>query len=315
MDGSAVPPALKRVVHLGSTAYGRATARHRMTPAFLIAGGQRCGTTSLHRALAQHPAIFKAVLHKGVHYFDTGYDRGPAWYLAHFPLLRHARAVEERTGVPAVTFESAPYYLYHPLAAGRIAADLPAVRVVCLVRDPVERAYSQHAHEVARGYEAVTDFARALALEPRRLAGEEERLAAQPWYYSHSHQHHGYRARGRYADYLERLADELGRDRILVLDSGDFFRDPEPVFQRVLDFLELPRLGRIRFERHNARPRPAPMPDPVRRELDAYFRPYDRRLVPWLGGEPSWRRLPGPATAPFPIVPRTAGVEREVGAA
>jgi hypothetical protein len=261
-----------------------------MTPAFLIAGGQRCGTTSLHRALAQHPTIFKAVLHKGVHYFDTDYAKGPAWYLAHFPLLRTARAVEERTGIAPLTFESAPYYMYHPLAAERIALDLPAVRVICLTRDPVERAYSQHAHEVARGFEKVRDFAAALALEPERLAGEEARLAADPGYHSHSHQHHGYRARGQYVDYLQRLATELGRDRIHVVDSEEFFRDPEPVFQEVLDFLDLPSMGNVRFEQHNARPRSVPMPDDVRRELSAYFEPYDERLANWLEREPSWRR-------------------------
>jgi Sulfotransferase domain len=292
VDSSAVPPLVKRVAHFGSRTVGLLSARHRMTPAFLIAGGQRCGTTSLHRALAQHPAILKAVLHKGVHYFDTDYHRGPEWYLAHFPLLRTARAVERHTGLPALTFESAPYYMYHPLAAERIAADLPAAKIICLLRDPVERAYSQHAHEVARGYEKVTDFARALSMEPRRLAGEEERLRTDPGYHSRPHQHHGYRARGRYVDYLDRLAGELGRDRIHVVDSADFFAEPELVLQEVLDFLELPPMGRIRFEQHNARPRSAPMPQPVREELTEFFAPYDRRLADWWGREPSWRLRP-----------------------
>ena len=50
----------------------------------------------------------------------------------------------------AQTFESSPYYMYHPRAIGRIASDLPGVKLIVLVRDPVERAYSQHAHEIAR---------------------------------------------------------------------------------------------------------------------------------------------------------------------
>ena len=98
VNRSAVPPSLKRVAHAGSRTFGQLTAAHRMTPSFLIAGGQRCGTTSMHRALAQHPAILKAVLHKGVHYFDTDYDRGMAWYRGHFPLQRTARAIGEREG-------------------------------------------------------------------------------------------------------------------------------------------------------------------------------------------------------------------------
>ena len=175
-----MPMPMKRVVHLGSRSYGRLTAPGRMTPSFLICGGQRCGTTSLYRALAEHPAVLKAVLHKGVHYFDTSYDRGMAWYKAHFPLNRSAVKVAERYGVPAQTFESSPYYMYHPQAAARIARDLPYTRLIVLVRDPVERAYSQHHHEVARGFEPERDFGAALALEAARLHRPAERLAEDP---------------------------------------------------------------------------------------------------------------------------------------
>src|SRR5690606_6317559 len=173
---SAVPPTVKRVIHTGSRTFGRLTSEARVLPDFLIVGGQRCGTTSMYRALAAHPAVLKAVLHKGVHYFDINYHRGLSWYRGHFPLQRTARAVAAHTGVAPLTFESSPCYMYRPLAAGRIAADLPWVRLIVLVRDPVERAYSQHAHEVARGFETERDFGRALALEESRLAGEVERL-------------------------------------------------------------------------------------------------------------------------------------------
>jgi hypothetical protein len=289
-NSARVPGAVKRVVHLGSRSYGRLTAPARMLPSFLLCGGQRCGTTSLYRALAAHPAVLKAVLHKGVHYFDTSYHRGIGWYRGHFPLQRTAARIEERHGVPAQTFESSPYYMYHPHAVARIARDLPDVRLVVLVRDPVERAYSQHAHELARGFESETSFSRALALEPPRLRGQEDRLLATPGYYSFAHQHHAYRGRGEYARYLEEMAARVGRHRILVVESERFFANPEPVYDEVLEFLGLPRLGYPTFERHNARPRSAPMEDWTRRELTAYFAPHDERLVSWLGHRPIWRR-------------------------
>ena len=129
MDVRKLPAPMKRVVHLGSRSYGRLTAPARMTPTFLICGGQRCGTTSLYRALAGHPVVLKAVLHKGVHYFDTSYDRGMGWYKAHFPLTRSGEKLGERYGVQPQTFESSPYYMYHPQAAARIARDLPQARL------------------------------------------------------------------------------------------------------------------------------------------------------------------------------------------
>jgi hypothetical protein len=272
INSTRVPGPVKRMVHLGSRSYGRLTAAARMLPSFLICGGQRCGTTSLYRALAAHPAVLKAVLHKGVHYFDTGYDRGLRWYRGHFPLRRTADRVAEQLGVGPQTFESSPYYMYHPHAMPRIARDLPGVRLVVLVRDPVERAYSQHAHELARGFEPETSFARALALEPARLRGQHERMLDDPAYYSFAHQHHAYRARGEYTRYLEQR----------------FFADPEPAYDGVLDFLGLPRLGYPAFERHNARPRTI-LDDRIRRDLTAYYAPYDEALVPWLGRPPCWR--------------------------
>src|SRR5580692_9445955 len=126
-----------------------------MLPGFLIVGAQRCGTTSMYRALSEHPEVRKAVLHKGVHYFDMNYGRGLGWYRAHFPLARGG----------GVTFESSPYYLFHPLAAERIAADLPGVKLIVLVRDPVERAYSAYTHERARGFETES-FEQAIEREP-----------------------------------------------------------------------------------------------------------------------------------------------------
>jgi hypothetical protein len=258
-----------------------------MLPGFLIVGGQRCGTTSMYRALSQHPAVLKAVLHKGVHYFDTNYQRGMGWYQAHFPLKAHGRWVERSSGTPAVTFESSPYYMFHPLAGQRIAADLPGIKLLVLVRDPVERAYSAHAHELGRGYET-EPFERALQLETARLDGEAERLMADPAYLSHNYQHHAYCARGQYIEQLEQLERRFGRERIHVVDSAAFWADPEPSFNAVLDFLGLPCYANVAFDRHNARPR-VPMGEILRRELREHFQPYDERLANWLGRELSWQ--------------------------
>ncbi|MEU3165829.1 sulfotransferase [Streptosporangium sp. NPDC006930] len=285
-----VRPALKRSVHTASWAIGRLTSRSRMLPSFLIVGAQRCGTTSLYRVLSQHPLILKPVLRKGVHYFDMAYDRDLSWYRAHFPLRVSASRPARRYGFPAQAFESSPYYLFHPLAGPRIARDLPGAKLIVLVRDPVERAFSAHAHELARGFETERSFARAVRLEEERLAGAEERLRASPYSTNLAHRHHAYLARGRYAEQLARLEPLVGRDRLLVIDSGRFFAEPDLAYDRVLAFLGLPHLGDPVFERHNGRARPGPMPRKLRRELRAHFEEQDTLLTSWLGAEPSWRR-------------------------
>jgi hypothetical protein len=281
---------VKRSAHAVSHTAGRLTVSGRMLPSFLIVGAQRCGTTSLYRALARHPLMLKPVLRKGVHYFDTSYDKGLSWYRAHFPLKATAHRLERRYGIRPLAFESSPYYLFHPLAASRIAGDLPGTKLIVLLRDPVERAYSAHAHEVARGFETEPSFAHAIELEPHRLAGQAERLCEEPYAISRAHRHHAYVARGQYAEQLARLEPLFGRSRILVIDSVRFFTSPECVYDEVLEFLGLPRLGDPLFERHNARPRPAAMPEPVRQALAEHFAPWDHKLGMWLGGRPSWCR-------------------------
>jgi hypothetical protein len=270
---------------------GRYTSGGRLMPSFLIVGGQRCGTTSLHRALIAHPVVAGPILHKGVNYFDLNYHRGPAWYRGHFPLLSTAR---RRAGDWSVgsgepqAMESSGYYLYHPLALPRIARDLPGVRLLIMIRDPVERAYSAWKHAVARGYET-EPFERALELEEERLAGEEERLRTEPGYESYSHRHHAYVARGRYAEQLRRVFELFDRDQVLVIESEEFFARPEEVYDEVLAFLGLPSWLPPSFERHNARDG-EPMPERVRKELDEYFLPLDEELAKILGRTPIWRR-------------------------
>jgi hypothetical protein len=288
-QSASLPVAAKRAAHSLVVTTSLPTSGRRMLPGFLIVGAQRCGTTSMARILSQHPAVANAAMHREVHYFDNAYNRSLAWYRSHFPLLARARRAAAALNVAPVAFESSPYYMFHPLAAQRILHDLPGVKLLVLLRDPVERTYSAHAHEVAHGFET-EPYERAIELEESRLKGEAERILADPTYNSYSHQHHSYRARGHYAEQLERLAELFGPGRIHIVDSGDFFAEPRPAYDGVLDFLGLPRAGYPDFRRRNARPRSAPMHPSIRAELEEYYRPHDERLARWLGRDPSWRR-------------------------
>lgn len=264
----------------------RLTARWRTLPGFLIVGAQRSGTTSLFKTLVQHPSVASPFLRKGVHYFDQRYDRGMDWYRGNFPFAASSKLRRlHREGV--VTGESSPYYMFHPLAPGRIARDLPEVRLLVLVRDPVERAYSAHSHELARGFET-EPFEHALELEPQRTAGERARLLRDDGYHSRSWQHHAYVTRGQYVEQLKALESAVGRHRIMLIDSAAFFETPLVVFGEVCDFLGLAPAQGISFERHNARSR-APLSPSLRRQLQEHFLPFDEELAAWWGQVPSWR--------------------------
>ena len=160
-----------------------------------------------------------------MNYFDVNYDAGWDWYLGHFPLRSLAALRTRRTGMAPVTFDASGYYCYHPHAARRLGADLPDVKVLLMVRDPVERAYSAYKHEYARRFET-EDFLRALQLEDERVEPELARMDRDEGYASFTHRHHSYRRRGQYDEQLSRLREHLGPDRILTVDSQDFFSQP-----------------------------------------------------------------------------------------
>jgi len=287
-----VPGMTKRTVRTAVLLANRPTASARMFPTFLIAGAARCGTMSMSATLSQHPAIGYPILrwNREVHFFDNKYHRGLAWYQSHFPLRARIERAAHAVGAHAAhAFESGVSYMFHPMAPERVKRDLPGVKLLVLLRDPVERAFSDHAHRVSRGCEMET-FERAFELEDSRLAGEVERIMADPAYESVSYRHHAYRRRGEYIDQLEHLEELFGRERIHVIDSADFFADPVPAYDGTLEFIGLPNVGYPDFKHLNARQRPAPIPDSVREKLREHYRPYDERLVKWLGWEPTWCR-------------------------
>jgi hypothetical protein len=263
-----------------------ATAGLRMEPGFILIGAQRCGTTSLFRALTAHPQVMPPTFRKGVNYFDLNYHRGAPWYRGHFPVTEIARLRAGRHG-PPVAFEASGYYLYHPQAAERLGHDMPTVKLVAMLRDPVERAFSAYKHEFARGYEQ-EDFPRALELEDSRLAGETERMLADPAYESFAHRHHSYRHRGQYAQQLERFYEFFPRAQVHVIDSAAYFSRPAEEYRRLLAFLGLQPFEPA-FAAANSRPGP-PMDAGCRRMLQEHYQPHDERLAELLGHQPGWVR-------------------------
>ena len=267
-------------------ATNRGTAMARPLPEFVILGAQRAGTTSLFRYLCRHPAVLPPLFHKESHFFDLRYGRGLGWYRAEFPSVLARRRRRAAIGIEPITGEATPYYLFHPLAPGRVRACLPHVRVIALLRDPVSRAYSHYRHSVAWGFETLS-FEDALRAEPDRLAGEADRIARDPSYRSFSHQHHSYAERGDYQPQLEAWLDIIPSDRMLILFSEDLFADPDATFRRVARFLGIPQRSLDRYERTNVG-RSAPMPDAAREILEERFLEPNRRLRTFLGGPLPW---------------------------
>jgi hypothetical protein len=266
-------------------AYRSVTATMRVLPDFLIVGEAKCGTTSLYDDIVQHPLVLEAAM-KEVHFFDLRFHRGLDWYRAQFPLEWRIRS--SQAGRPRFqTGEASPYYMYHPHAPARIKQTLPNVQLIAMLRNPVERAYSQYQHEFRKGRESLQSFAEAVAQEPKRLRGEVERMLENPRYNSVEHRRHSYLARGIYVDYLQTLQRIFGHERLLVLKSEDYFAAPEQTLARVFQFLGLPVLKRKTFARRNTG-RYSPIDSGLRETLVQYYSPHNARLYELLGVDFGW---------------------------
>ena len=267
-----LPDPVRAVLRNAVWTYGRLTSAARPLPDFLILGAQKGGTTALYSYLRRHPSI-TGPSWKEVSYFDRHYVRGEAWYRGNFP--NKARTRGKLVG------EASPSYLFHPLAPERVRADILNAKLVALLRNPVDRALSHYNHEVALGREPLS-FEAALAAEEARLAGEVERLVAEPRYFSREWWSHTYQARGRYAEQLDRWLAVFPREQLLILPSEDLAAEPERTHARVLDFLgaaphrldAYPRVYERQYEAMNA---------DTRERLAAEFEGPNRLLYELLG--------------------------------
>ena len=258
----------------------------RMRPDYLVIGVKRGGTTSLAEYLFQHPDVLPPYVAKGPRYFDVSYGRGWDWYETHFPTIATARKHEARTQVRPLTGDSSPYIIYHPLALPRVKLHVPQAKLIVSLRDPVARAWSQYNYERRRGDEDLDGLA-AFDAEPARLAGEEDRLRADPAYVSRAHRHHSYLARGRYAEQLERVYGLFPRDQVHVLFAEDLFAAPQATYDQLTDFLGLPRAPltdprAFKANRYEA------MPTDVQVRLSAYYAEPNEALFAMLGRRASW---------------------------
>ncbi len=257
-------------------------------PDFVVIGGKKCGTTFLYHLLAQHPLVQPAAS-KELHFFDALFEEGTDWYRQCFPAPRW------EDGRKTITGEASPY-MAHRHAPERMAEVVPHARLIALLRNPVERAYSDY-QMVARKDREHKTFEEAIGLYRPTEAGEarppgkdgqnpesEERPALD--------EDSEYLSRGIYVDQLLRWAEFFPREQMLVLKSEDFFDEPEESLKEVLEFLGLPEWEPAEEEigggKRNEGGYEQEMEPSTRRTLEEYFEPHNRRLYDYLGADFGW---------------------------
>jgi sulfotransferase family protein len=188
-----------------------------------------------------------------------------------------------------ISGEATPY-MSHRLAPERMAKVVPEARLIALLRNPVERTYSDYQQVVRQGRETRT-FEEAMGVaESGRSSGRSGEAAEREDRAGLGR--HGYLSRSIYVDQLMRWSEFFPREQMLVLKSEDFFENPKETLKRTFDFLDLPEwepeASEILPKKRNKGRYEEEMDPATRRRLEEYFEPHNRRLYDFLGKDFGW---------------------------
>lgn len=193
---------------------------------FVIIGAAKSATTWLQTQLQSDPEIYMP--DPELHYFSREYDRGTDWYLSQFSEQAAGKTVGEKSNS----------YLYAPDAAARLHRDLPHVKLVVQLRNPVERAYSNYCMLFRRGEVGANIDA---YLDPAQSENVRFLVA------------------GKFASHLQSYIDLFGRDRLLILFYEGVTADPEAQMSRLRDHLGLPPRALAQSSQNKVKDKTAPV--------------------------------------------------------
>jgi hypothetical protein len=288
---------LSSTVRLSTETYKEVTSPLRLLPDFLIIGAPRCGTTSLFYYLSEHPQIVPSTT-KELHFFDDHYAKGMRWYRAQFPTTvqkYYAAHIRKRD---FLTGEATPAYLFYPHASERIAKALPDVKLIVLLRNPVDRAFS-HYWLLSRVNKEALSFEEAIKREQTMIGSEREKILAEANRASQEYRQFSYLTRGMYAEQLQHWMKYYPREQFLILKSEDMYSNPAETIQQTLAFLGLPTLeiqANKEYRQYRLpqkagylnKERQPEMKSETRQYLLDYFKPYNARLYEFLGRDFGW---------------------------
>jgi hypothetical protein len=265
--------------------FRRLTSPFRVMPDFFIIGGMRCGTTALYSYLLQHPSIAPAAK-KEISFFDMHFKKGEFWYRSQFSTLlakQYAKRIQKRD---FITGDATPTYIFNPHVPKRIFQKIPQAKLIVLLRNPVNRAYSLYQLQMLYKVETLS-FEEAIEKEAERLDSEWDRILEDENYVSTLPQYYGYISTGIYVDQLKNWMDVFPKEQFLILTTDRFGQDAQEIFSRVTTFLDMPYWELRTYKRHYTWPYP-PMKPATRKRLMAYFKPHNQRLYELLGRDLGW---------------------------
>ncbi|MGB3402767.1 MAG: tetratricopeptide repeat protein [Microcoleaceae cyanobacterium] len=245
-------------------------------PNFLIIGASKCGTTSLYHNLIEHPQILPA-LKKEIKFWHDDLKQGLDWYLSHFlPSPDTTHYLNYLTG------EASPNYLDLPETAQRVYQCFPQMKLIIILRNPIERAISHYYHWVRLGLE-YRSLEEVVETELKTI----DTVLQFPIQYQHWYQSINYIARGVYIGFIQQWMAVFPPEQLLILHSQDLADNPEATMQQVFSFLGLPNFPNCHYTQLNVGKYP-PISPGIFQTLSQFYQPFNQQLEEYLGIQFGW---------------------------
>ena len=263
------------------------TKNKRLFPDFLIIGYHKAGTTSLYDYLVQFENIGSAQK-KEVQFFALSYWRGLQWYRTFFPTNLTKKKIEMKTNEKFITGEASPYYIFHPLSLERIHKTLPDIKLILLLRNPIDRAYSHYMHQRRLKKENVNTFEKVIEKDEERFE-VMYKMFKEDKIREYNQEKYGipYISIGKYVRDVKKLLELFPADQILILKSDEFEQSPLNVIKDVLEFLGITSKEKIDLRKKNIG-KYNEMNINTRKKLIDYYKPYNQELQKILNMNLNW---------------------------
>ena len=256
-------------------------------PDFVIIGASRSGTTALYDYMVQHPDIKKSKF-KEIHYFNREFHRGINWYRLFFPLKIKKFFATKIQKKKFVTGEASVLYIHHPHAPKRMFELLPKIKIIVLLRNPIDRAYSSHQYRWKINFKEPLNFDEVIEKENEFIKNEFEKMEKDGNYYSRKFYDHAYCTTGIYVDQLERWFKYFPIEQFLIIQSEEFFSNTPEIMDKIYDFLELPEHRLTNYKKIHSSNYKEKMNQETRKKLVEFFKPHNERLYKLLGTNFHW---------------------------
>lgn len=258
------------------------TSPFRVLPDFIIIGAKRCGTTSLYMHLGEHPSIVRAQ-RDNVGFFNNNFDLGMCYYRSFFPTIWKKKYIISKEK-QFMTFDVTTSYLPNSITAVNICDSLPKIKLILIVRNPVDRTYSEY--NLIKKEDRLNTFEELISKEIHQIH-DEDNIATRKSTDSPTIGVNSLIRKGMYAQQFSPWLKLFSKDQILVISTEDFALKTQETYNEIFNFLGLPHHTIMNNKKINEGVY-APMKPEIRKLLVDYFKPYNKNFFEQVGQVFDW---------------------------